>query len=72
MGDGNSFFDLWEPSMGTSHRLPNPVSKEQLINIITVVTCGRFPWKAPTDWMSDWLKASVNPQENLCVALCSF
>jgi hypothetical protein len=33
--------DVCEPSMGTSHRLPNPVSKQQLINRITVVTNNR-------------------------------
>jgi hypothetical protein len=26
---------VWEPSMGTSHRLPKPVSRKQLINRVT-------------------------------------
>jgi hypothetical protein len=26
---------IWEPSMGTSHRLPKPVSRKQLINRVT-------------------------------------
>jgi hypothetical protein len=30
-----SLFTLWEPSMGTSHRLPKPVSRKQLINRVT-------------------------------------
>jgi hypothetical protein len=37
-----TLYTVWEPSMGNRYRSNNS------INRITVVTCGRFPWKAPT------------------------